>query len=326
KDKHKKEEDKSKGDRLDEIIARIRPRIKSKTKHGMPDGAFRAMLAEMRIWYRLTRLEGSGVPDITVRATLNPGPRDVETVHQVRDEDPGDPVDYDDAQQDEDPGPSVKENDPIIARRGPNWFDGVVTRAWKKKFEFFGHGEPGADRFNITKRDNTANVKTRGYSPIWKPAPWLKKFKLGEEFEKIRHRDSWGDWKEYEGRQILNFRRHGKFTEHSGNYSWHHIVEQSSGLPNKDINQLENLTYTTNSWNSKFSGWMGGRRQRSDPKKTTIMLPDTKNLPLRDYLRAYGIKYPQQKAWGLRCIEETLGIGVRPQWYVTHRGRFQELL
>jgi hypothetical protein len=65
----------------------------------MPDRSFRAMLTEIRLWYRLSKLEGTGLPDIKVRATLNPGPKDVETVHQQRDAETGDRIDYDEPQK-----------------------------------------------------------------------------------------------------------------------------------------------------------------------------------------------------------------------------------
>jgi hypothetical protein len=102
KDRAKKKEEsrESKEEQLDKIIARIRRRIKSETAHGMPDKSFRAMLTGMRLWYRLAKLEAAGLPDITIRATLNPGPKDVEKVHQQRHAETEDRIDYDEPQKD----------------------------------------------------------------------------------------------------------------------------------------------------------------------------------------------------------------------------------
>ncbi|MET9084933.1 DUF4157 domain-containing protein [Streptomyces sp. NPDC004237] len=74
KDRKKKEEDskESKEERLRKIVARIRPRIEKKLRAGITTRADLAFLAELRAWYRLTRLFKTGEERFTVRAVLNP--------------------------------------------------------------------------------------------------------------------------------------------------------------------------------------------------------------------------------------------------------------
>ena len=74
KDKRKKKEDSndSKEERLQKIIARIRPRLESLLDKGTPEIAFRGVLRGMRAWYRLTDLSAVGREDFRVIATLNP--------------------------------------------------------------------------------------------------------------------------------------------------------------------------------------------------------------------------------------------------------------
>ncbi|MBI0318258.1 hypothetical protein JBF12_35860, partial [Streptomyces javensis] len=74
KDRHKKEEDsrESKGDRLDEIIARIRPRINEKLLPGIVEKDLQEMLDRLQSWYRLTGLEKRGGKNFSVIASLNP--------------------------------------------------------------------------------------------------------------------------------------------------------------------------------------------------------------------------------------------------------------
>ncbi|MFF7650932.1 DUF4157 domain-containing protein [Streptomyces sp. NPDC007983] len=74
KDRQKKEEDskESKEDRLDEIIARIRPRINEKLLPGIVEKDFQGMLDRLQSWYRLTGLEKRGGKNFSVIASLNP--------------------------------------------------------------------------------------------------------------------------------------------------------------------------------------------------------------------------------------------------------------
>ncbi|MGK3107428.1 eCIS core domain-containing protein [Streptomyces mordarskii] len=74
KDRRKKEEDsrESKEDRLDEIIARIRPRINEKLLPGIVEKDFQEMLDRLQSWYRLTGLEKRGGKSFSVIASLNP--------------------------------------------------------------------------------------------------------------------------------------------------------------------------------------------------------------------------------------------------------------
>ncbi|MFE7661942.1 eCIS core domain-containing protein [Streptomyces celluloflavus] len=75
KDRRKKKEDSddSKRDRLRKIIAKIRRTLESKLKgNGMQENDFRVLLAGEREWYRLSALEGTGNPEVSVIARLNP--------------------------------------------------------------------------------------------------------------------------------------------------------------------------------------------------------------------------------------------------------------
>ncbi|MFG2550448.1 DUF4157 domain-containing protein [Streptomyces sp. NPDC048581] len=79
--KDEEDSDTEKSKRLALIIARIRPIIKAKTKHGMPDEDVRDMLTRMRLEYRLKRLYGTGAPKIELYAGLSPT-RQFEDLHQ----------------------------------------------------------------------------------------------------------------------------------------------------------------------------------------------------------------------------------------------------
>ncbi|MFF1966022.1 DUF4157 domain-containing protein [Streptomyces sp. NPDC058232] len=71
--KKKKEKSKeSKADRLDKIISRIRPLLRGRLAKGLSRAVHLRMLAALRRWYRLTRLEKTGHPDFKVMAELNP--------------------------------------------------------------------------------------------------------------------------------------------------------------------------------------------------------------------------------------------------------------
>ncbi|WP_327321669.1 DUF4157 domain-containing protein [Streptomyces sp. NBC_01210] len=102
----KKDQKDSKQKRLDKAILRMRPLIKKKTKKGMPDTAFRAMLGAMRRWYRLSSLTATGKPRTVLRATVNPG-EDFEDVYPTQDQQTGRTDDYDE-RQDEVPKPKPK--------------------------------------------------------------------------------------------------------------------------------------------------------------------------------------------------------------------------
>ncbi|MEV4334877.1 DUF4157 domain-containing protein [Streptomyces sp. NPDC049597] len=71
-DQRREEEKQSKDDRLDEIVARIRPILKERLEPGMQPSVHTQLLAALRRHYRLTSLTKKGHPDFTVRATLNP--------------------------------------------------------------------------------------------------------------------------------------------------------------------------------------------------------------------------------------------------------------
>ena len=77
-DKYKKwREDRKKNkptpeQRLERAVERIRPKLTRVLNTGVPDRILRALLAGMRVWYRLTGLEMVGSPAFQVLATLNP--------------------------------------------------------------------------------------------------------------------------------------------------------------------------------------------------------------------------------------------------------------
>ncbi|MFF9511018.1 DUF4157 domain-containing protein [Streptomyces sp. NPDC014724] len=76
KDERKKKEDSkdSKDARLQKVLTRIRPRIHGMLGHGIEGVPFRASLATMRIWYRLTSLSAKSEQGVTdIWAVLNPG-------------------------------------------------------------------------------------------------------------------------------------------------------------------------------------------------------------------------------------------------------------
>ncbi|MFE7486114.1 hypothetical protein [Kitasatospora sp. NPDC057541] len=62
----------AKQQRLDLIVARIRPRIQRLLARGVPQPVLGSVLAGMRAWYRLTGLSEVGSPAFTVEALLNP--------------------------------------------------------------------------------------------------------------------------------------------------------------------------------------------------------------------------------------------------------------
>ncbi|WP_051831107.1 eCIS core domain-containing protein [Streptomyces violens] len=73
KERKKKEDSReSKSSRLDQIVSRIRPKLRPLLKRGIDGIPFRTLLATLRSWYRLTRLSAEGRPDFDITATLNP--------------------------------------------------------------------------------------------------------------------------------------------------------------------------------------------------------------------------------------------------------------
>ncbi|MFF7454608.1 DUF4157 domain-containing protein [Kitasatospora sp. NPDC008115] len=62
----------AKDQRLDLIVARVRPRLERLLGKGVRRQVLRAVLRALRAWYRLTGLELSGLPRFVVRALLNP--------------------------------------------------------------------------------------------------------------------------------------------------------------------------------------------------------------------------------------------------------------
>lgn len=62
----------SKSDRLDKIVARIRPQLMRMLRKGVPEAAFEAVLVGLRAWHRLSELATSGSSSFDVIAALNP--------------------------------------------------------------------------------------------------------------------------------------------------------------------------------------------------------------------------------------------------------------
>ncbi|MBT2510685.1 DUF4157 domain-containing protein [Streptomyces sp. ISL-98] len=73
-DKRKRDEKskESKLERLQKIIARIRPKIRGLLRRGIDGVAFRSLLAGIRAWYRLSKLTTQGRPDFAITAAVNP--------------------------------------------------------------------------------------------------------------------------------------------------------------------------------------------------------------------------------------------------------------
>ncbi|MER6068419.1 DUF4157 domain-containing protein [Streptomyces sp. NPDC001817] len=62
----------AKEQRLETIVARIRPRLQRLLSRGVPRAVDRAVLAGMRLWYRLTELTRTGADRFNIDAVLNP--------------------------------------------------------------------------------------------------------------------------------------------------------------------------------------------------------------------------------------------------------------
>ncbi|MFE0189028.1 DUF4157 domain-containing protein [Streptomyces sp. NPDC058989] len=71
-DKDKEKEKDAKMARLRRIIARLQPRLQERLERGIPEHAFKPMLAELKKTYRLTRLWDEGDKNKEILAQLNP--------------------------------------------------------------------------------------------------------------------------------------------------------------------------------------------------------------------------------------------------------------
>ncbi|NUK77383.1 DUF4157 domain-containing protein [Streptomyces lunaelactis] len=69
--KHEKSKE-SKLERLQKIIARIRPKIRGLLRRGIDGVAFRSLLTGIRTWYRLSKLTTQGRQDFAITAAVNP--------------------------------------------------------------------------------------------------------------------------------------------------------------------------------------------------------------------------------------------------------------
>ncbi|GAU64947.1 UmuC protein [Streptomyces sp. NBRC 110611] len=70
--KKKEDSGESKARRLDQIVNRIRPKLRPLLKRGIDGIPFRSLLATLQAWYRLTRLSAEGRPEFDITAALNP--------------------------------------------------------------------------------------------------------------------------------------------------------------------------------------------------------------------------------------------------------------
>jgi chemotaxis protein histidine kinase CheA len=59
-------------ERLEAAVERIRPKLESMLKHGVPGAIMRVTLRGMQIWYRLTELTIEGLAEFVIEAVLNP--------------------------------------------------------------------------------------------------------------------------------------------------------------------------------------------------------------------------------------------------------------
>ncbi|WP_405598833.1 MULTISPECIES: DUF4157 domain-containing protein [unclassified Streptomyces] len=255
-DKRRKEEKskESKEARLKRVVARITPMIKAKIKRGMPDGFFRAMLAGMRTWYRLTGLTGIGAPRMTLRATLNPT-EDFEDAYEVRDAKTAERTVYDDPQN-----KPKYENEFKARRTGPKSFTGE-----------FG---------------NFPNWKWVSYTPlqnnVWHPANiWLNRptrvprpkgpYRVdpGKDTEGGKYSKSWRDYitleKDKEKREIAkNGRPTDRTVPRNGrtDENWSKAVMEKRywGMDWRDLYLLRNTPKTANGWQEHHinpANWCG---------------------------------------------------------------------
>ncbi|WP_419993650.1 eCIS core domain-containing protein [Streptomyces boninensis] len=319
--KNKKNEKESKRQRLHKAMLRIRPRIKWKTKKGVPDRSFQTMLDGLRRWYRLSSLNDPALGNgrRMVRASLNPGPDDLEDVYEKSGDCGEDAKEersevYDEKPEKDEKHPELKSKMKVRAKnKHGKWPVGEVLNLREREFTFFGHGEKGAEVFNVCNND-----KTKWDKILPKEA---QKFLYGRDFEAIRPLLLWSQY-EPDARQTLNYRHHNHFANPaSGPYmNWHHIHEQRAAGPNT----IDNLVLTTAVENNKYAAYFATKH---DPGTSPSgkRFPGTRNKPLRKYLEEIGATPQMHLDWGMRAIEEeTPGKHIRKVSY--GRGIFQELV
>ncbi|RKT89240.1 protein of unknown function [Saccharopolyspora antimicrobica] len=297
-----------KSKRLALILARIRPIIKRRTKHGMAEDAVDAMLQSMRRHYRLGRLYRSGTPRSILYASLSP-PTPFEDLHKEKEPDKNEDALYDEQQPD--PHPPVEMDDKLLAKHGTDWHSSVVTDIDKKdrKFSVYGHGKLGKREFDIEFSE-----KRR-----WKDFPKRQgaaesSFLFGEKFEKVRHKADWGaggrdsqNWRH--ARQSLSYSRRASFFV-GDHREWHHIYEQAAGGPNS----VENVASTTHTFNNKFAAWYATKR------KGRFMGENLNGRTVREFLKD---KSPDEHwRWGELCLKVH---GKILRGLSSPRGSYQEL-
>ncbi|MFF0287937.1 DUF4157 domain-containing protein [Streptomyces sp. NPDC005262] len=297
-DRKKKENSKeSKEVRLQKILGRLRPTIRTKLEKGMWDPAFRAMLFGMRKWYKLTNLAPVGDPLIDIRARLNPEDSAGEAQRDQPNPETGQRKVH--LRGKKKPAPLNKGDKVKLAQHGMAWLIGEVTNTneEQERFDFYGHGARGDSRFS--------NIPFTG-GHRWKKYNPGQSYKTGEAFERIRHRNEWDDFND--ARQVLNYRKHVEFSNPEG-MQWHHIHEQNAGgrhlVPNLALTTVELNRDTFNRWFTR-------------PRR------DLNGLNVRAYLRGINASEAEYRKWGLLCIKENkLKIDRRNH---NNRGDYQELI
>jgi hypothetical protein len=297
-DRKKKENSKeSKEVRLQKILARIRPRIRSRLEKGMWDPAFRALLFGMRKWYQLTSLTPVGDPRVDIRASLNPEDSAGRAERDQPNPETGQRRVHLPGRRK--PAP-LKEDDKVkLAQHGMAWLIGEVTNVdeEQERFDFYGHGAKGDSRFR--------NIPFTG-GHRWKKYNPGQSYKTGEAFERIRHKSEWSEFND--ARQVLNYRKHIEFSNPEG-MQWHHIHEQNA----KGRHTVPNLALTTVELNrDTFNRWFTRPRR------------DLNGMNVRAYLAGINASEAEHRKWGLLCLKENkLRIDRRNH---NNRGDYQELI
>ncbi|MDA3643898.1 DUF4157 domain-containing protein [Saccharopolyspora indica] len=307
--KEEEESEQSKDDQLARIVARIRPKLYRVMSRGVRQSLFNELLTTLRVRYRLTSLRPIGGDPFTVMATLNPSrpvipgeytePNSERDVYSIP---PGEPK----------PKDVVQEEWTGRAQKG-QWYTGEITRVIRRgghqhSFDFYGHGPKGKNEFRVPIKD----VNTRWEKKYFNP----KVFKIGQEFENIRHRNLWSEYNN--ARQTLNYRMTAGFTNPDNpiSYSkegkplkpqWHHIIEQRLNGPH----HMLNLVLTSANANQDFNTWMDKEQPRGNPRKTSKhYLPSTNGKPVHQFLAGAGFR--EKMDWSIRCMEEVLGKNPLP--------------
>ncbi|QOV40058.1 DUF4157 domain-containing protein [Streptomyces ferrugineus] len=309
-----------KSKRLALIVARIRPIIKRNTKHGMPDGEFRALLTRLRLHYRLKRLYGVGSPRMMLYAGLSPAtpfepqyeerPNDQEGELEPGAEGAG-TTNHDNPPAKEEP--PVKKDQLLHAFQNGNKYTGIVEKVGKTKFSFYGHGKDGALSKWIPHKSAPSEWKKNSSLKFWQKV-W--DYQFGKDFDAIR---SLSLWPRYDhARQTLNYRKRGEFDNEPG-HDWHHIHERRTGGQNSVANlalapRMLNQRKKTNRHNN-FVDWF------EDPRHGFFHGRIFNGESVLEYLD--GKPRSLYEKWGRWCLDD---FNLTIQTVDDGRGPFQELV